>query len=157
MGKKVEKISDTIGRVLARRGMAGKLKEYRIFGQWEKVVGKVVARHARPLSLRGKKLTVLVDSSAWMQQLSQLRPELIEKANRAFGQETVASIILKLGEVPFSGSTVREAREAPPLSDQERKQVEEYVRALQDGETREAARRLIEKDMRIKKLDKGRK
>ncbi|HAS55418.1 MAG: hypothetical protein A2X56_05930 [Nitrospirae bacterium GWC2_57_13] len=156
MGKRVEKISDTIGRVLARRGMAGKLKEYRIFGQWEKVVGKVVARHARPLSLRGKKLTVLVDSSAWMQQLSQLRPEIIEKANRAFGQDAVESIILKIGEVPYSGSMVRETREAPPLSEQERKQVEEYVRALQDGETREAARRLIETDMRRKKLNKGR-
>src|SRR5512136_2268888 len=79
--RKIEKLGITLEKVLNRRGLASKLKEYRLFGQWERAVGSVIARHAQPSAIRGKKLTVTVDSSAWMQQLSLLRPEIINKVN----------------------------------------------------------------------------
>ncbi len=151
---RVEKISALLDKVLASSGLGGRLKEYRVFGQWERIVGKVIARHARPLSLRGKKLIVQVDSSAWMQQLSQLKPEILEKANRSLGQDAVKSITLRIGEVtapaqrrdeqPFSGS----------LTQDERARIEDYIKDIADPGIRESLRHVMEKDFANKGKEK---
>jgi len=99
MSKKIEKLSSFLGKTLASHGLATRLKEFRVMGRWEKIVGKVIARHAQPSSLRGKKLSVVVDSSAWMQQLSLLKPELIEKLNQGLGAGSLHEITLKIGTV----------------------------------------------------------
>ena len=82
MGKKIERFSATLAKILKARGLESRLSEYHIFGHWEKSVGKVMACHAQPQAVRGKKLTLIVDSHAWMQQLSLLKPEIIEKTVR---------------------------------------------------------------------------
>lgn len=151
MGKKLDRLSYTLGSMLKARGLGSRLSEYRVFGQWEKAVGPVIARHAQPQAVRGKKLTLVVDSPAWMQQLSLLKPEIMEKVNSTLGKETIKDITLRLGEV--------ESREQPPeepvvsyvLSQDERKKIEDYVRGISDADTREAVRRVIEKDFLSRK------
>ncbi len=150
--RKVEKLGVTLEKVLARRGFASKLKEYRIFGQWERAVGAVIARHAQPSAVRGKKLTVTVDSSAWMQQLSLLRPEIINKVNACLREEAVESITLRIGALDLPAPAGHEPR--PPagtLDAGERRRVEEYIAAIADPEVRDSFRRMIEKDLLSKK------
>ncbi len=150
--RKVEKLGITLEKVLNRRGLASKLKEYRLFGQWERAVGSVIARHAQPSAIRGKKLTVTVDSSAWMQQLSLLRPEIMNKVNACLREEAVDSITLRIGELDLPAPSRVEPR--PPsgsLDAGERRRVEEYVAAIADAEVRESFRRMIEKDLLSKK------
>ncbi len=106
MKKKLDRLSYTLGSMLKARGLGSRLSEYRIFGQWEKAVGPVIARHAQPQAVRGKKLTLVVDSPAWMQQLSLLKPEIMEKVNSTLGKKTINDITLRIGEV--------ESRAAPP-------------------------------------------
>jgi hypothetical protein len=101
--------------------------------------------------VRGKKLTLVVDSPAWMQQLSLLKPEIMEKVNSILGKKTINDITLRLGEV--------ESREQPPekplvcnvLNQDEREKIEDYVREISDPDTREAVRRVIEKDFLSRK------
>ncbi len=151
MGKKLDRLSYTLGSMLKARGLGSRLSEYRVFGQWEKAVGPVIARHAQPQAVRGKKLTLVVDSPAWMQQLSLLKPEIMEKVNSTLGKETIKDITLRLGEV--------ESREQPPeepvvsyvLSQNEQEKIEDYVREISDADTREAVRRVIEKDFLSRK------
>lgn len=150
--KNVERISSTIERLLAARGLASRLKEYRVLGRWDRAVGAVIARHARPQTIRGKRLAVVVDSSAWMQQLSLLKPEIIEKLNRALGEEAVETITLRIGEIDLPAAPGREPR--PPdasLDAAEQRKVEEYVAVIADPEVRESFRRMIEKDLLTKK------
>ena len=151
MAKRIEKVSFTLDKLLSKRGLGGRLKEYRVFGQWEKIVGKVIARHARPQSVRGKRLSVIVDSNAWMQQLSMLKPDIIQKVNRSMGKDAIAGITLKLGEVAVSETPSRERRVPVRLSNEEKIKVEEYVKNVQDDEAREVIKRVIEKDMMIRK------
>ena len=154
MGRKLDKLSHTLGSMLKARGLGSRLDEYRVFGQWEKSVGLVIARHAQPQTVRGKKLTLVVDSPAWMQQLSLLKPEIVEKVNRNLGKGTIKDITLRLGEV--------ESREQPPeglpvrtvLGRDEREKIEDYVRGISDPDTREAVRRVIEKDFLSRKGDR---
>jgi predicted nucleic acid-binding Zn ribbon protein len=152
--RKVEQLSNTIERLLVSRGMASKLKEYRVFGRWERAVGEVIARHTHPAAIRGKKLTVVVDSSAWMQQLSLLKPEIIGKVNEALGEAAVESIILKLGDVAARPRVPERApeRRTIQLGPEERTKIDGFVQAISDPEAREALRHLIEKDYLRRKV-----
>ena len=152
MAKKLDKLSSTLGRMLKARGLQGHLSEYRIFGQWEQTVGAVIARHAQPQGVRGKKLFLSVDSPAWMQQLSLLKPEIIEKVNRSLGRDAIKDIALKLGEIVLTkGHPAEELPPLAPLNAEEREKIEQYVQDIHDPETRAAVRRVIEKDFQSRK------
>ncbi len=146
MARKLDRLSHTLGSLLKARGLGSRLDEYRIFGQWEKSVGPAIALHARPQIVRGKKLTLVVDSPAWIQQLSLLKPQIIEKVNANLGKGTIKDIAMRLGEVeprtgPSEGPQVRAV-----LGRDELAKIEDYVREISDADTREAVRRVIEKD-----------
>jgi hypothetical protein len=82
-----------------------------------------------------------------MQQLTLMKPEIIEKLNRALGRETIGDLTMRLGEVAQSGRP--EPDEGPAgeeLSADEQDTIEQYVRDIPDSDIREAMRRVIEKD-----------
>lgn len=154
--RKVEQLSTTIEKLLSSRGLASKLKEYRVFGHWGRAVGEVIALHAQPAAVRGKKLTVTVDSSAWMQQLSLLKPEIIGKVNRAMGADAVESITLRLGEVEARPRARARAAERPaaPLGPEDRQRIEELASVIPDPEVRRSFQRLVEMDFRARRSRK---
>lgn len=148
----IGKLSVTINKILKARGMQDRLHEYRIFGQWEAAVGPAIARHARPRTLRGGKLVLLVDSPAWMQQLSMMKPVIMEKLNARLSRETIRDITLKLGEIASADEPSSEEEAVlPALTAEDRDTIEQYLQAIGDEETREMVRRVIEKDLRSKK------
>jgi len=151
MAKKMGKLSVTLMKVLKAQGLEGRLSEYRVFGLWGKAVGKVVARHAQPQALRGKKLALVVDSPAWMQQLSLLKPEIIEKLNRGLGREEVREIVLKLGEVALVDSPHEDAPVRASLSAEDRTSIEQVIGEISDPDIRDAIRRVMERDCLSKK------
>lgn len=155
MGKKVQKLAAVLVNLLKARGMEGRLSEYRILGQWENVVGRAIAGHARPVTVRGGKLYLTVDSAAWMQQLSMLKPEIIEKVNQGLGKETIKGITLTLGEIAASGPVPEERLVLPELTAEERGTVDQYLVEVRDLDVRHAIRRVIEKDLRRKKQKQG--
>jgi len=148
---KIEKLSGTLQKIINARGLAARLGIYRILGQWEGMVGNVISRHAQPLSIRGKSLSVQVDSPVWMQQLSLLKPELIEKANGVLGAGSIKEIMLVLGDVRSAGKQKERAEPLPPLNDEEQKLVEGVISEVADPEIKDALRKLMEKDLRSRK------
>jgi predicted nucleic acid-binding Zn ribbon protein len=155
MKRTMGRLSATIAKVLKARGLESRLSEYHVFGQWEKAVGQVIARHARPVSIRGKKLTLVVDSPAWMQQLSLLKPEIAEKLNRNLGKELVKEIKLTLGEVAAAGKPADTRPSSVSLDQRERVTIEQYAGEVHDPDIRDAIRRVMEKDFLSRK--KGQK
>jgi len=156
MAGKINRLSVTLVKMLKSHGLDSRLQEYRVFGQWEKAVGKVIARHAEPCSLRGKKMTLVVDSPAWMQQLSLLKPEIVEKVNKRLGHIAIRDIVLKIGEVPpRAGEPAEDLPDLADLDRDEREKIEYALQELHDPEIREALRRVMEKDfLRRKKSEK---
>ena len=153
MARTIDKFSVTLGKILKARGMQARLHEYRIGSQWGRTVGPAIARHAQPQALRGGKLALVVDSPAWMQQLSLMKPEIIEKLNRDLGRETVKDITLKLGEVPSAGGKPAEEEPASAaLTAEEREKIEQHLQDISDADTRDMLRRVIEKDFRSKRI-----
>lgn len=155
MPKRLEKISSVLNKTLSSRGLRTRLHEYRIVGRWEKIVGRVIAHHAQPVSLRGKNLVVAVDSSAWMQQLSMLKPELLAKLDAGLGAGAVRTIVFKIGNVTIPTREVIEPGGVPNLDGEEIKKIEMFVQEVRDSDIRASLQRLIEKDMVNKKKSRG--
>lgn len=148
----MEKVSSPLATLLKAIGGQGRAGEYRVFGIWKKAVGPAVARHACPVALRGTKLTVIVDNSAWMQQLAFLVPEIMENINRAMGRNAITEIALKFGEIPAQPKAGEEPLPATvELDDMTRERIRGYIRDIGDPGTREAFRVLIERHFRHKK------
>jgi len=146
MKRPMDKLSSTILKILKSRGLENRLSEYRIFGQWEAAVGEVIARHAYPVAMRGKKLTVIVDSPAWMQQLSMLKPEIVGKVNHGLGSEVVRDIRLTLGEVVPTSKPSDTPSTPVDLDQKDRMSIERYASEVNDPDIRNAIRQVMEKD-----------
>ena len=91
------------GSVLAglahRYGLGTKLLEYKLHQHWEGIAGAAVAAHTRPDTIRFKKLYLIVENSVWLQQLTFLKPALIERVNASAGHQVVSDIVLRVGEI----------------------------------------------------------
>ena len=60
---KLSEIGGALARVLSELGLDDAQRAFEIGEHWEEAVGREVARHSRPLALRGQVLEVAVDSS----------------------------------------------------------------------------------------------
>lgn len=94
---------DSFGTILAgvahRLGLESKLFEARLRRHWAEIVGEPIATHTRPDQVRFKKLYILVHNSVWLQQLTFLKPELLEKINSMAGEKLVTELVLRIGDV----------------------------------------------------------
>lgn len=157
MARTIDKLSSTIDKILKSRGMQSRLQEYRILGQWTRTVGTAIAGHAQPLTLRGSRLLLIVDSPAWMQQLSLMKPEIIAKLNHNLGAQKVREITLKLGEIASPPMQLPAGERLPAeITSEDHERIELYLHEIGDKDVKEAMRRLIEKDLLRKKGDAGR-
>ena len=138
-------ISMILGKILPAYGLKTHLAEWSLKVNWVEIVGKQVAAHSRPIRLNFKHLLVVVDNPAWVQHLTFLKPELMEKLQRSLGKETVMDIRFKVG-------SLSENNLSPPslprpirthLDADEAALVEEYLRPLQDPGVKERMRSLI--------------
>ena len=94
---------DSFGTILAgvahRLGLESKLVEARLRRHWPEIVGEPIATHTRPDQIRFKKLYVFVHNSVWLQQLTFLKPVLLNKINSMAGETLVTEIVLRIGDV----------------------------------------------------------
>ncbi len=103
-GSGPEAIGPIVGDILNRLGMKELLVSSRVFEIWTSAVGRPIAGHARPHSLRDGTLVVHVDSSVWLAQLERFRKNQIrEKLNRELPYPLVKKIIFRIGELQRPG------------------------------------------------------
>ncbi len=79
-------LSQVLEGTLKSLGLDKALVQSKIQKHWDALVGPVISAHAQPEELRFNKLYVRVDSSAWLQELTFLKPSLVEKLNAALGE-----------------------------------------------------------------------
>ena len=71
------------------------IHERQVTAIWESVVGKMVARHTRNLTVRKYTLTVWMDSAAIKEELNYSKNTIILAINKAIKQEIIKDIIIK--------------------------------------------------------------
>ncbi|MEW6487860.1 MAG: DUF721 domain-containing protein [Thermodesulfobacteriota bacterium] len=162
MPKSADDLPRVLQRVLRQAEASYPDRSHRIWEVWDTAVGPDVAARSRPLSLRSGRLTVAVESPAWMQQLSFLRETMRDAVNRALGEDLVREVRLRIAEAEPPAPPPRDPARPPPWLAREvpaevAAAVDREVASIRDPELREAVRqtRLRAEQMRRFREDPG--
>ena len=83
--------------VLGDLGLDEARAAFRVGQCWQQAVGPEIARHARPLGLRGETLEVEVDTSVWCQQLQLRHLDLLAALREELGDEAPQALRFRVG------------------------------------------------------------
>ena len=90
----VQSISGVLPALLREMGLEAGIMGWRAVREWPDAVGPQVARRARAVSFQKGTLVVEVDGSAWLQELSILKRDLVRRVNQRLGTSFVQDISL---------------------------------------------------------------
>jgi hypothetical protein len=85
---------------IRRKAQPHRLPLYRVIYRWAQLVGPRIAERTRPVGWHRGTLTVAVASSAWLNELSFMRAELLERINAELGKDTVRTLRLVTADLP---------------------------------------------------------
>ncbi|MBI1864934.1 MAG: DUF721 domain-containing protein [Nitrospirae bacterium] len=98
--RRLRSIREILGRVVDSCGIAGRLDEQSVIERWAEAVGPEIARHTCALRVSGRVLHVTVDTSPWAQELSLLKPLILEALARVGGKSVVRDVRFAVGVLP---------------------------------------------------------
>jgi hypothetical protein len=126
-----------------------RLAEYKLRHAWSAVVGPDVARRSRPATLVSGCLTVVVDNSPWLQEVTLRAAELTARLRERFPE--VRSLRFVLGRLePFEPPAAgpERAQAVVPLAAADRRTIDAAAAAIPDETLAAAARSLLTKAWR---------
>lgn len=87
-GRALETVTakQAIAAALSFRGISHQIRTERITTEWADLVGGKMAARTRPRSIVGRVLVIEVASSAWLQELTLLRPQLLAQLIARIGE-----------------------------------------------------------------------
>ncbi len=89
--------------LIHRYGLEAPMFEATLRERWPDIVGKAIAAHTKPGPIRHRRLTVYVESSAWLQELTLAKEVLLRQVNAAAGAPLVTDLVVKIGPVEKTG------------------------------------------------------
>ncbi len=132
---------------------------------WATLVGPETSRRAQPGDLRAGTLTVIVDNSPWLQELTLRQGELLSRLQARYGAEAIRALHFALG-VPTEGGSPARAAEATNherarggewLTAEEEAWVAGATSSVGDPALAETVRRVLVKDTLSRRRGKTRK
>jgi len=94
-------ISETLDRMLRGLGNPGIAAVRTVFSEWESLVGSDTAVHAKPVSLDGQCLLVVVDEPGWATRVRFEQAGLLQRFAVELGEGVVTRIDVRVR--PSSG------------------------------------------------------
>ncbi len=71
--------------------------------QWSALVGAPFDRHSKPVSVKGDRLLIEVDSPVWSQEISLSKPRILEKIRKEFPRLVIREIRFQTRSPEFRG------------------------------------------------------
>jgi len=87
-------LKDAIEKLIKTYRLESGMNENKIINSWEKITGKIIAKHTEKIYFKEKKLFLKLDSPALKNELSFAREKLITLINKEVGQDVVNEIVL---------------------------------------------------------------
>jgi hypothetical protein len=143
---------DAITAALRFNGIADEVRANRILTEWTELVGPKIAQRTRPYGVTDRVLVIEVASSAWLQELNLLRPQIIAGLLERLGEPRLFDE-LKFKLAGRSGQHAPTPRPRPkpaapavppptPATGVAREQIVREVEAVDDVELRELIARV---------------
>lgn len=70
-----------------------KISETVVINDWEKIVGKMIARHTRNMHIKKRTLFVELDNAALRNELSYAKTKLVAAINQSLGSDVIDEIV----------------------------------------------------------------
>jgi len=94
--KRPTSINSILPKVLENLGIKKGVEAHKSFVFWDKAVGKTIAKHSKPFSVKKGTLFVRVEGSVWANELSLMKKKIINKLNKMIGHESIKDIVFKI-------------------------------------------------------------
>lgn len=89
-------IGDVIARLKDTTALGQALEIAKIWENWEDLVGKQLAAHGRPQTVRDMQLRIEADSAVWMHKFGFQKWTIIKRINRMARKELINDIFVTL-------------------------------------------------------------
>jgi len=86
-----------VPKLLARLGLASRLRDEEIAGAWQSIAGDFAARFSHPQKLRHRTLVVSVSQSSVLWTLDRNKQMLLSRLQERFGTETIRDLRFQAG------------------------------------------------------------
>lgn len=156
--RRLRAVREILGRVVDSSGIAGRLDEQRVIERWAEAVGPEIARHTCALRVAGRVLHVTVDTSPWMQELSLLKPLILEALCRVGGRSVVRDVRFTVGVLPPRSPQIPLEVEEAPDRERAARRIEDLSPSLEsipDPDLRERLARILVKHVETSGGKKG--
>lgn len=146
-------ISEVLGKASKKYQLDRRLPLFQLEKRWAEITGEAVCAHSCPSRLQGSVLFIKVEHPSWMQELTFLKPKLLEKIHKAMPSQNISHIRFELGEVPkrIDNGELDEIHLKKSLSDDELEFIDRAAEQIADPEIQEIARRAMSKGFRRKR------
>ncbi len=135
----MQPLHDILKKFVKEQGLEGGAVMKTIGNHWSRIVGETIAAHTSPDIIRGKTLTLIVDSPQWMHHLGFYKEEILKKLQ----QYNIKEIRFRQGKLPEIKDKVPDEEPDVNLSDDDVRYIENTVRNIDDEELKKSFRKLI--------------
>ena len=98
--KQTFRLDEIISKIVRNRGWQKRITEASAVNAWnEENIGSGVFANSQAYLIEDGKLYVLVSNPTWMNELTFLKPQIINNINQAVGKDVVKEIQFKIGGV----------------------------------------------------------
>jgi predicted nucleic acid-binding Zn ribbon protein len=98
------RVSDSLDAIRRELGMGAPSEIDALVASWDSLVGKALAAHSRPQTVRDGVLVVLADGAAWAGQLRYLNEVLVTRVAEELPAVTVREVRVSIARGPAANA-----------------------------------------------------
>ena len=99
MADNAQAIKDVVSILIGKLGEQDGCDKTQLVSRWPKIVGIQAAKHSHPVSLRKAQLTVVVDSSGWLYELSSSKRDIVKKLGALCAGAHIKDVRFRIGTI----------------------------------------------------------
>ena len=127
--------AEVLGKTSGRFRIKIGLMKYSLWDNWKKIMPKTVSDHTTPVRWNNNVLVVGTTTSTWVQELTYLKPELLDRIKRYQPKLKIKDIYFETGHTIFDNTKeARQERKKQQLSDDSKKRINEWTKDIDDDD-----------------------
>lgn len=91
-------VGDILGHLRETTGLGRQLEQAQIWEAWPQIVGKSMAPHGRPVTVKERTLYVEAESPVWMHRFAYCKWDIIKHINGLAKKELVSDVFITLAD-----------------------------------------------------------
>ena len=91
-------LANALKKYIHSKPLGESLLKIEVLSQWDEICPPMIAKHAKPIGFKDKKLSLEVNSSAWLNELTFFKKDLITELNKRAGKKVIKEIRFYLKE-----------------------------------------------------------